>query len=119
MRSSRTNKFPADFGGLRRVGWRRLLLFGSGCLPIPMSDNDSWSRVWILPILDKESQKQYKTKQKQKQKKKKKKKKRKKEKIRKEEFSFKKKIKNQKRPSCPYYFGPLLAHYFGHYQSNC
>lgn len=22
--------------------------------------------------------------------------------------------KNQKMPSCPYYFGPLLADYFGH-----
>jgi hypothetical protein len=28
-RSSRTGNFPAGSGGLRRVGWRRLLLFGS------------------------------------------------------------------------------------------
>jgi hypothetical protein len=64
-RSSRTGKFPAVSGGLRRVGWRRLLLFGSGCLPVPMLDKDSWSRTWILPILYKDSEK---TKKKRKEK---------------------------------------------------
>jgi len=44
------------------------------------------------------------------------------EKKRKAKISLKKKKqenKFQKRPSYPYYFGHLLAYYFGHCWSNC
>jgi hypothetical protein len=55
-------------------------------------------KIWVIPDPE-----EYRRK--------KKKRKRKKE----EKLKKKSKIKNQKRPSCPYYFGPLLTHYFGHY----